>query len=278
MKMSIEHPKLNKEAEWEIVEDICRGGEGSEAEVLVQLRNVFPGIGGVIRINEPIVVAHRKEYNALPGTAQRVFLKHMILKKLDDYFCRLRKYKFPHIPRTFGSVSTLDGGNCEAYLYEWIEGNEGFAWESTGIDSAREYVILDEWDMFANLFNTAGISVNTDICDPDNVRISKNIIHKLYRPGPTVNLCWKRIDFGASSLQINSEKLEKFLSSQADELVRVLGRKRYFLLRLAHQCLFDQSSMKEDRLAQLSVSCRDYRLSSLRHHIAGTWPLFFDPF
>lgn len=79
------------------IEFICSGGSGSEAEIYIELRSVFPGIGDLIRTFQAIAVAHRKEYNQTINIGNRMFLKHTIIKKLEDYFFRKGVYRYAHV-------------------------------------------------------------------------------------------------------------------------------------------------------------------------------------
>jgi hypothetical protein len=108
-----------------IIEFICEGGHGQEATVSVELRTSFPGIGGTIITSQGANTANRQEYNSQPGSGHRMFLRHMILKKQEDYFYRNNIYDYAHIPRPIGSISGSGIGSC---LYEWVSGKEGFAW------------------------------------------------------------------------------------------------------------------------------------------------------
>lgn len=249
-----------------IVEEICEGGSGGEAKILVQARNSFPGLGGVISSQQIVVAALRTEHSSLPGAGNELFLKHLIIKKLDDYFSRLGKYTYPHIARPLGSVSGKES-KVEAYLYEWVYGYTGFPWEHTLFGGEREAVVLDEWNAFVGSFDYAGILMSTDITDPDNGRLSQNIIHQLYCSGVSkLNRCWKRIDLGHRSVYVEADKLRQFLIDNAETMKVVLGIARYELLMLAQQSVFDLKSMNEGDIGKLETLTRDYRLSTLRHH------------
>lgn len=248
---------------------ICRGYHGSEAEILTQLRYTFPGIGGEIITKEPVTVALRQSYNKIPGTGHLLFLKHTIFKKLDNYFCWTQKYKFPHISRPLGSISGKDKKQYEAYLYEWAFGSDGFPWEYQNFGKSNDVVILDEFDEFSAAFGAAGIDLHSDKSDPDNAKVSQNIVHQLHHLNDfRLNFLWKRIDFGSKSAYINYEKLEKFLKDRSRRLEEVLGTQRLQLLNLAYQYVLKQGNITERDKGRLEILVGNYRISSLRHKTA----------
>ncbi len=249
-----------------IIKGVAGGGAGGEAQVRIQFRNVFPGIGGRVVIQQPIMAAWREEFNQAPGIGKRIFLKHLILKKLDDYFCRTGRYFFPHITRPLGSVE-VDSALIGGYWYQWVYGRESFSWEYPRADGGRELVTLEEWGQFTACFYEAGINLSTDICDADNGLISQNIIHEFYKSFETdLNFCWKRIDFGAGSMRIDFDKLCHFLEKNSMILGEVLGGERLALMILAGKFLSEnlprESCRELDRLTAI------YRLSTLRQNTA----------
>lgn len=253
----------------EIIIPICEGGYGSEAEIFIQVRNVFPGIGGKYKTNQVLTTAFRKEYNNSFGNGHRMFFKHLIIKKLDDYFCRLQKYLYPHISRPLGSISEQENNAYEAYLYEWIDGKDGFPWEYQNISGNTDKIILKEFSEFASAFFSAGIDLAKDVTDSDNGIISQNIIHELYYPNDfELNLRWKRIDFGDRSIGIDYEKLAKFLNDESRRLKEALTVRRFNLLVIAYQHLSSSGKISEKDKGKLEELTAEYRESTLRHATA----------
>ena len=249
-----------------IVHDICPGGSGGEADIFVQIRNFFPGIGGDLLTKHTACVALRKEFNTAPQTGDKTFLRHLIMKKLDDFFCRSGLYLAPHITRPFGSISNPADSGIEASVYEWVLGEDGFSWAYYGVSNERETVILDEWNEFVSAFSSAGINMGADITDPDNGWVSKNIVHQhLGHQEQQLNLCWYRIDLGPSSLPINFEKLSQFLKDKARPLEQLLGADRYELLKLAQKGLSGEISTTEREWGRFEILVQEYRKSTLRH-------------
>jgi hypothetical protein len=260
-----------------IIRTICEGGSGSEALILVQLRNIFPGIGGTIKTKQVIETALREEYSPFPGIAHKNYIKHAIIKKIDDYFHRMGKYIFSHITRPLGSISgEKEEKRYEAYMYSYETGVSSFPWEYTNNEGNTEPVILEEFGLFCDLFYEAGIELGTtkDITDPDNGKISQNIIHRLHSHYPTngdLNCLWKRIDFGQRSMNIKYDLLEKFLQDKSESLKEVIGMERYLMIVLANKFLFGEISGKkinEKEKGQLEILIGNYRKATMRDKIS----------
>lgn len=241
------------------------GGAGGEAEVRTQLRNVFPGVGGTIRLQQPVMAAWRREFNQTPGTGKKLFLKHLILKKLDDYFQRTERYLFPHITRPLGSSDAKD--QAEGYWYQWVFGRENFPWEFPVANCQKEVVSLEEWSSFTCAFREAGIDLGSDVCDADNGLLSQNIIHEAYESfKANLDLCWKRIDFGQRSMRIDYEHLCRFFETNTVSLGSVLGEERLALMILAGR--FISGEKVNGTCRELDRLTATYRLSTLRHSTA----------
>ena len=121
-----------------IIETICEGGAGGEARVIVQLRTEFPGLGGTILTQEGVASALREEYNPSEKAGHRMFLRHTIAKKLDDYFHRTGVYVYAHVARPLGSISRRGDSPSEAYIYEWAFGSDRFPWVLTLNDGTQQ--------------------------------------------------------------------------------------------------------------------------------------------
>ncbi|MBU0980116.1 MAG: hypothetical protein KJ709_04890, partial [Nanoarchaeota archaeon] len=198
------------------------------------------------------------------------YLRHLIVKKLEDYFYRKHKYDFAHIPRPLGSISICSGEPCEAYLYEWAHGTEGFHWEEQQSDGSTKQISLKDWDEFSACFASAGIDMSIDITDPDDGRISKNIIHQFpndYHPeSGNRSSVWKRIDFGYSSLRMDYDKLRAFLNANERDMKLYLRGERYKMLMLAVEHLTKGTDQMDDvDIGRLETLVGDYRGRTLRH-------------
>lgn len=247
-----------------IIKEVAGGGAGGEAQVKIQFRNTFPGVGGMVRIQQPMMAAWREEFNQIPGIGKKLFLKHLILKKLDDYFTRIGRYFFPHITRPLGSN---EDGPYEGYWYQWVYGQESFSWEYPQADGDRKAVSLAEWGCFTACFDEAGINLSTDVCDADNGLISQNIIHEFYKTFETdLNFCWKRIDFGAGSMQIDFDQLGYFFEKNEMNLGVVLGGDRLALMTVAGKYLSE--NLHRESCCELDRLTASYRLSTLRQNTA----------
>jgi hypothetical protein len=254
-----------------IIEFICEGGFGSEANVKLELRTEFAGIGGTIITYEGVATALREEYTKTPKSGHKMFLRHAIIKKLEDYFYRTGSYLFAHIPRPLGSISMDSEHPYEAYIYEWAFGSEGFSWEQVDSEGNRSPIRLNDWDNFVKHFHLAGIDMEMDCTDPMDGRVSQNIIHQYPKPinnGYERSMLWKRIDFGPRSLNINFEKLIRFLNDNRKDLIDVLRNERYEMLLLAVEYLTKGVKMKELDIGRLDALIGEYRRSSLHHYIS----------
>ena len=69
------------------------------------------------------------------------------------------------------------------------------------------------------------------------------------------------------SLNINFEKLKKFLNENRNNLIDVLRSERYEMMRLSVEYLTNKNKMKEIDIGRLDALIGEYRRSSLRHYI-----------
>lgn len=232
---------------------------GSEAVIQLQLRNFFPGLGGDIFTRQTVAAARRREFSTFPGQGLRLCLKHGFLKKCDDYFGRIGRYRYPHIPRPLGS----EAGETEGYWYEYVMGSEGFSWFQYTGEGRKSPVQLSEWREFENSFAEVGVNMRQDTVISDGLT-AQNIIHQCPREKDfCLNLLWMRIDFGDNSLNIDYDRCGKFLKSNAESLQRVLGANRYEFMLLAYRYLV-RGQLEEREFGRLEILTREYRLSSLK--------------
>lgn len=256
-----------------VIEYVREGGFGSEAAVTVYLLNKLPGIGGTIRTHEGVVTAVRVEHNPAPGGGHLMFLRHMLIKKFEDYFFREQIYGYAHIPRPLGSISRQGENPIEACLYEWAFGNEGFPWEISEYGGDKAPVRLRDWNQFVDHFHQAGIDLGADVTEPDDAKVSKNIIHQFpfdYPHDGDLSPIWKRIDFGPASAPMDYGKLMRFLVDNRTPLTNVLRGERYRMMVLAAKYLdwSTRPTFSDYEFGELETLVGYYRLSSLQHHIS----------
>ncbi len=253
-----------------IIEFIAEGGIGAEARIIIELRTKFPGIGGTILTSEGAVSALREEFHPTPRSGHTMFLRHLIIKKLEDYFFRTQVYKVSHIPRPFGSISREGDPLYEACLYEWVYGDEGFPWQVQDYTGNPTTITLRDWNAFVGIFNEAGVDLMQDCTDADDGRISKNIIYQFNRPSNMLEMSsiWKRIDFGFRSISINYEKLGRYLRDHRSALINTLRAERFEMMELALECLTMRDSMCGVNIGKLEVLVGDYRRATLGHYIS----------
>lgn len=242
------------------VEFIHEGGTGSEARVDVELRTRFPGIGGTIDTYQAIAVARRNEFSTTPGIGHEMFLRHTLIKKLEDYFFKKGFYKYAHVTRPLGSTD-------RTYIYEWAFGRDGFPWSYLNETGDSVSVMLDDWNAFGSIFLEAGVDLQSDCANPDNGALSQNIVHQLHLDAnasqPALNRLWKRIDFGPRSIKLDYETLLEYLRSNESDIRETLRVGRYDMMMMACKYLAKSGSVVPKELERLNMLVFDYRLSTL---------------
>jgi hypothetical protein len=244
------------------VEFIREGGVGSEARVDVELRTKFPGIGGTIDTYQGIAVARRNEFSTAPAIGHEMFLRHTLIKKLEDYFFKKGRYKYAHVTRPLGSTD-------RAYVYEWAFGRDGFPWSYLNETGYSVSIQLDDWNSFNGIFLEAGIDLESDCTNPDNGAISQNVVHQLHfgtnASQPILNRLWKRIDFGPRSIRLDYEKLVEYLQKNENEIKETLRVGRFDMMMLASKYLLRRGEIEPKERERLTMLVLDYRLSTLAY-------------
>lgn len=251
-----------------VVEPIREAGAGSEARIIMELRTRFPGLGGTIVTQEGVASALRIEYNQAPFVGHEMFIRHLVAKKLDDFFYRSGVYVFAHVPRVLGSFSGGEREPREAYLYEWAFGRDGFSWLQPG---GNDPVILRDWNPFVEHFASAGVDLGYDTTDADDARVSQNVVHQYPESLQSGEMCslWKRIDFGFSSIRIDLDRLSAYVRDRKTQLTATLRYERYEMLRLAVAYLRHRKYKEfitHYDLGRLEQLICDFRRSSLSHY------------
>lgn len=244
------------------VEFIHEGGTGSEARVDVELRTQFPGIGGTIDTYQGIAVARRNEFSTAPNIGHEMFLRHMLIKKLEDYFFKKGFYRYAHVTRPLGSAE-------RAYIYEWAFGQDGFPWSYVNETGDSVSVRLDDWNSFGAMFLEAGVDLQSDCTNPDNGALSQNIVHQLHLGAnasqPVLNRLWKRIDFGPRSIKLDYDRLLDYLRKNESDIRDTLRVGRYDMMMLACKYLLKGGSIEPKEHEKLRMLILDYRLSTLAY-------------
>ena len=242
------------------VEFIYEGGTGSEARVDVELRSRFPGMGGTIDTYQALAVARRNEFSTAPSVGHEMFLRHTLIKKLEDYFFKKGFYKYAHVTRPLGSTD-------RAYIYEWAFGRDGFPWSYLNETGDSIYIRLDDWDSFNSIFLEAGIDLQSDCTNPDNGAISQNIVHQLHLGAnaaqPKLNRLWKRIDFGPRSIRLDYDSLLDYLAKNEKDIRETLRVGRYDMMTLACKYFVKKDSFGAKEREKLNMLVLDYRFSTL---------------
>ncbi len=251
-----------------VVERIREAGAGGEARIIVELRTFFPGLGGAIVTQEGVAAALRIEHHQAPMVGHEMFMRHLVAKKLDDHFYRSKVYVFSHVPRVLGSISLGEKNLREAYLYEWAFGRDGFSWMEPG---GNDQIQLHDWKQFVDCFSETGMDLSYDTTDPDDARVSQNLVHQYPDTLERNEMCslWKRIDFGFRSILINYDRLLGFVRDHRARLMETLRYERYEMLRLAVAYLCQRSCgehLSDYDLGRLVQLVCEFRRSSLSHY------------
>ncbi len=198
-------------------------GEGSEAYALSGIIDLSEISGGILSGDAEVV--KRVEWAPNEHSAYLTFLKNLAAYLLDAYFRKRGKYAHQHVSQPIG-ISESDWGT----IYEYFRGSEGFPWCIMS-EYREEMIQLGEWNAFVGYFAATGIGVGSDVTDPDDARVSKNIIlgesynYNIATLYDSLSLPpdWRRIDFGSRSCPVSAEKLYGFISSEQAGLYSALG-------------------------------------------------------
>ena len=191
-----------------------------------------------------------------------MFLRHTLIKKLEDYFFKKGHYTYAHVTRPLGSAKI-------AYIYEWAFGRDGFPWaypDETGYSISMR---LDDWNSFNAMFLESGIDLQTDCTNPENGAISQNIVHQLHLGAsasqPILSRLWKRIDFGPRSIRLDYERLLNCLRKNEQDIKETLKVGRYDMMMTACKYLLNQGKIELREREKLEMLVLDYRLSTLAY-------------
>lgn len=238
------------------------GGDRDSGRILVQRRTVFPGPGGVIATKYPVKCAFRQVKGASRGSGLKLFLRHLVLKKLDDLHVLTGRYHCPHIMAPYGVISNDE---TEGYIYQFADGHETFPWEMLRAGGGYETVHLEEWSEFSRFFGAVGVDMQRNIVMPDS-RNAQNIIHadghiEEIRERLQLSAAWYRIDFDEESVGMNYATLAWYLNQNRRQLEDGLGSERYLLLLGAILVLSGVQAVSSE--LEHGLAC--YRLSALEH-------------
>jgi len=169
-----------------------------------------------------------------------MYLRHMLIKKFEDYFFRKQIYSMPTSRGPWDPSVGKARNRFEACLYEWAFGGEGFPWVVSEYGERRSRSDWRDWNQFVDQFHKVGIDLGADVAESDDANVSKNIIHQFptdYPHDGDLNPIWKRIDFGPASAPMDYEKIMRFLVDNRESLIDVLRGERYRMMVLATKYL-----------------------------------------
>ncbi len=107
-----------------------------------------------------------------------MYLRHMLIKKLEDYFFREKVYKYAHIPRPLGSISRQGRNRSRRACTSGRLEARGFPGKSPSTEGEKLPVRLRDWNQFVDHFHKVGIDLGADVSESDDANVSKNIIHQ----------------------------------------------------------------------------------------------------
>src|SRR3989344_1060029 len=211
-------------------------GSGQEAYVLKGEVDEVEGIGGIIKLERPIVAAKRISWGKpiFEYQGHDMYCKNLVLKIFDELFLRKGNYTVSHIPMPLGS---FNGG----HYYSYVEGSEGFPLEVNDEDYNSVPVQIDEWNKFTGSFNEFGFHVGDDIAEAVDGRIGKNMImmpwdmNEVYLTG-RLHKNWKRIDFGNVSLRFDYDRFLETMHNNKIKLKQQMGQDYLLALIAAKYC------------------------------------------
>jgi len=218
----------------------------------LEIRPNFPCIDGCIYTKQELLVAKYTQKTNTLDAGFEAFLRHLIIKKLDDAFITQKKYFYPHITRPFGSEQ-------QSYFYEWAFGSELCPKNLLNGKS------LDDWFEFIMYFDEAGIDMHSKITfindfakqiivkQPKFTDFNKNYISRL----------WQRVNLQEESVTIDFKKLLKYFEINERWLKIHIKENRFQTLLLAIKYL--TNDIKDNELFILKQGIRNYRASTLRH-------------
>lgn len=203
-------------------------GDGQEAFVFSSPCFELYHLGDVIKLDSEINIACRvtnwnfdKKLESFQDS-YRTFFKNILINIIED---NLGEHSVKHIPKPLGLLFT---DHISAHNYLFVDGAEGWPAQYYDEEQSNWYSTkFKEWKEFSELFNSFGLSVQSDIGDPNSASVGKNIIYKYTTPvdgiyDGVLSENWKRIDFGTVSCPLNTDKL--YLRSQDSSLSEKLGK------------------------------------------------------
>ncbi|MFW6181676.1 MAG: hypothetical protein ACOC8N_08010, partial [Spirochaetota bacterium] len=233
----------------------------------LEIRSGFRCVDGVIFTLQEIPVARiRYILEADPDIGFKVFLRHFLVKKLENAFMSEGRYRYAHIPRPLGSEG-------RSYYYDWAWGEQRCGMQLIG-SGKREGVLrgLSEWDAFVGFFAQAGVDFQSGarpVCSRHHPgkNVAKNIlVRQPYsdREETYISRLWKRVNFHPDGTPVDFRKLERYLLREESFLRRHLTPGRYETMLLAAGYLQGRGLPPSEYRA-LKRGVHEYRVSALRH-------------
>ncbi|RIL11129.1 MAG: hypothetical protein DCC75_02995 [Proteobacteria bacterium] len=233
----------------------------------IELRRTFPCVDGTIVTQQELAVAKiTRHLDPDPNSGFKLFLRHFIIKKIENALIAMGKYNYPHIARPLGAEG-------RSYIYEWAFGAERCPFEFIKAQHpSNRSEGLDDWFEFVAFFAEAGIDMQSGVrpiekAGQPGLHFAKQIIVR--QPEGTsdqkyLTRMWKRVNFHENVTPIDYDRLRRFILVRADELIANSTPGRFEAMLLAVKYLDGRGITLKDCRA-LKERIHDYRLSALTH-------------
>jgi len=186
-----------------------------------------------------------------------LFLTHFLIKKFEDYFITTGFYSFPHIPRPLGYWENH-------LLYEFPFGKQIL--KKTFIDNKK----VDDLENVYNLFFNIGIDFMKNLSYFEDKIKKEKVAFEFFVSQPENSILekfsrmWQRAIFTEEDLNIDYDKIEKFLFFNKEIVNKNLSKGRYETMVLAVKYL--KNEIDESEFKRLKNGILKFRISSLRHY------------
>jgi len=215
----------------------------------------IPSIDSIIITHSEVPMA-KIEYKE-NNKGFNIFLIHFLIKKFEDYFITAGLYSFPHIPRPLGYWETY-------LLYEFPFGKQIL--KKTYINNKR----VDDLENVYNLFFNIGIDFMKNVSYFEDKIKKEKVAFEFFVSQPENSVLekfsrmWQRAIFTEEDLNIDYDKIEKFILLNKEILNKNLSKGRYETMILAVKYL--RNEIDKSEFKSLKNGILKFRISSLRHY------------
>ena len=215
----------------------------------------IPSIDSIIITHSEVPMA-KIEYKE-NNKGFNIFLIHFLIKKFEDYFITAGFYSFPHIPRPLGYWENY-------LLYEFPFGKQIL--KKNFIDNKK----VDDLENVYNLFFNIGIDFMKNVSYFEDKIKKEKVAFEFFVSQPENSVLekfsrmWQRAIFTEEDLNIDYDKIEKFILLNKEILNKNLSKGRYETMILAVKYL--RNEIDKSEFKSLKNGILKFRISSLRHY------------